>query len=189
MVNGNYPLWASFYDPGRTRRGDDGAVSRSEGKAEAQHQSSPKRPKVNEDKVSSVTQTSRLPPTTAVPMRGKDCPTREEHLRRQRADREAIMNALSSAAAPRKATHKELLEKRAAILDGRASTKLGIKDKAVFNYREERQLQFFQTGHGMIEEAFNVQYDSEQFYLVQELLEKGDYNNNEGHGSAEQGRR
>jgi hypothetical protein len=41
----------------------------------------------------------------------------------------------------------------------------------------------------MEEEAFNAQYDAEQFTAVQELLEKGDNNNNEGHGSAEQGRR
>ncbi len=37
------------------------------------------------------------------------------------------------------------------------------------------------------EEAFNAQYDAEQFTAVQELLEKGD--NNNGHGSAEQERR
>jgi hypothetical protein len=112
-----------------------------------------------------------------------------DRLLKQRAERDANKMASSSAAAPRKATHKELLEKRAAILDGRASTKLGIQDKAVFHYREERQLQFFHVGHGMEEEAFNAQYDSEQFYLVQKLLEEGDDNNNEGHGSAEQGRR
>jgi hypothetical protein len=146
-------------------------------------------PYVNENKASSVTQISRPPTTTEMHMRSKDCPTREEHLRRQRADREGTKNAPSSAAAPRKATHKELLEKRAAILDERASTKLGIKDKAVFYYREERQLQFYQIGHGMEEDAFNAQYDTEQFAEVQELLEKGDNNNNEGHGSAEQGRR
>jgi hypothetical protein len=39
------------------------------------------------------------------------------------------------------------------------------------------------------EGAFNAQYDAEQFAEVQELLEKGDNNDNEGHGSAEQGRR
>ncbi len=74
-------------------------------------------------------------------------------------------------------------------MDERASTKLGIQDKAVFHYREERQLQYYHVGHGMDEEAFNVQYDSDQFVLVQKLLEKGDHNDNEGHGSAEQGRR
>ncbi len=41
----------------------------------------------------------------------------------------------------------------------------------------------------MDEGAFNTQYDSEQFFLVQKLLEKGDNNNNEGHGSVEQERR
>ncbi len=39
------------------------------------------------------------------------------------------------------------------------------------------------------EGAFNAQYDAEQFAEVQELLEKRDNNDNEGHGSAEQGRR
>jgi hypothetical protein len=39
------------------------------------------------------------------------------------------------------------------------------------------------------EAEFNAQYDSEQFFLVQKLLEKGDNNDNEGHGSAEQGQR
>jgi hypothetical protein len=77
--------------------------------------------------------------------------------------------------------------KRAAILDERTDIKLGIQDIAVFHYREERQLQFYQLGHGMEEEAFNARYDAEQF--TAELLEKGDNNNNEGHGSAEQGRR
>ncbi len=110
-------------------------------------------------------------------------------MRRQQSEREANKMTSSSAAAPRKATHEELLEKRATILDRRASTKLGIQDKAVFDYREERQLQFFHVGHGMEEGAFNAQYDSDQFYLVQKLLEEADDNNNEGHGSAEQGRR
>ncbi len=41
----------------------------------------------------------------------------------------------------------------------------------------------------MEEEAFNKRCDSEQFFLVQKLLEKGDNNKNEGHGSAEQERR
>ncbi len=35
------------------------------------------------------------------------------------------------------------------------------------------------------EAEFNAQYDSEQFFLVQKLLEKGDNNDNEGHGSGE----
>ncbi len=92
---------SSSSSSGSSRSSQRSQASRSEGKAEAQHQSSHKRPKVNEDKASSVTQISRPPPTTEVPKRGKDCPTREEHLRRQRAYREAIKNAPSSAAAPR----------------------------------------------------------------------------------------
>jgi hypothetical protein len=39
------------------------------------------------------------------------------------------------------------------------------------------------------EVVFNAQYDSEQFFSVQKLLEEGNDNNNEGHGSAEQGQR
>jgi hypothetical protein len=39
------------------------------------------------------------------------------------------------------------------------------------------------------EVAFNREYDSEQFFVVQKLLEEGENNNNEGHGSAEQGQR
>ncbi len=112
-----------------------------------------------------------------------------DRLLKEKAERDANKMASSSAAAPRNATHKELLEKRTAILDVRESTKLGIQDKAVFNYREERQLQFFHVGHGMEERAFNAMYDSDQFYLVQTLLEECVDKNNEGHGSAEQGRR
>ncbi len=122
-------------------------------------------------------------------MRGKDDISHADRLLKQRAEREADKMTSSSAAAPKKATLNELLVKRATILDERASTKLGIQDKAVFHYREESQLQFYQIGHGMEEEAFNKQYDSEQFFLVQKLLEKGDNNKNEGHGSAEQERR
>ncbi len=64
-------------------------------------------------------------------------------------------------------------------------------DKAVFQYREESWLQYYLQGSGMDEDegAFNAQYDAEQFTEVQELLEKGDNENNNGHGSAEQGRR
>jgi hypothetical protein len=36
------------------------------------------------------------------------------------------------------------------------------------------------------EGPFNAQYDAEQFTAVQELLEKGNNNNNNCHGSAEQ---
>ncbi len=118
-------------------------------------------------------------------MRGKDYISHADRMRKQRAEREADKITSSSAAAPKKATQKELLLKRAAILDDRPDTKLGIQDKAVFQYREERQLQYYQQGHGMGEEAFNVHYDAEQFTAVQELLEKGDNNNNNGHGSAE----
>jgi hypothetical protein len=97
----------------------------------------------------------------------------------------------SSAAAPREATLNELMVKRAAILNDRTDTKLSLKDKAVFQYREERRLQYYQHGGGMDEDevAFNTQYDSEPFFLVQKLLEKGYNNDNEGHGSAEQGHR
>ena len=74
----------------------------------------------------------------------------------------------SSAAAPRKATLNELRLKRAAILDDRADTKLGLMDKAVFQYREERRLQYYLQGRGMDEDegAFNAQYDAEQFTEV-----------------------
>ncbi len=57
-------------------------------------------------------------------------------MRKQRAVHlEASKNAASSGAAPRKATRKELLDKRAAILDERADTKLERKDKAIFQYK------------------------------------------------------
>jgi hypothetical protein len=46
---------------------------------------------------------------------------------------ESTMIATSSAAAPRRLTQKELLVKRAAILDERPDTKLGLKDKQLFN--------------------------------------------------------
>ncbi len=124
-----------------------------------------------------------------MPRQGKDYISHADRLLMQKAEREAHKMTSSSAAAPRKATLNELRLKRAAILDERASTKLGIQDKAVFHYREERQLQFYQPGHGMDEGAFNAQYDSEQFFLVQKLLEERDNDNKEGHGSAEQGRR
>jgi hypothetical protein len=62
---------------------------------------------------------------------------------KQRAEREADKITTYSAAAPKMVTHKELLLKRAAILDDRADTKLGIQEKAVFQYREERRLQYY----------------------------------------------
>ena len=81
----------------------------------------------------------------------------------------------SSAAAPREATLNELLVKRAAILDDRADTKLSLKDKAVFQYREERRLEYYQHGGGMDEDevAFNAQYDSEQFFFRAEAIGEG----------------
>jgi hypothetical protein len=70
------------------------------------------------------------------------CPTKIACASNQLAEREASKSTSSSAAAPREVTQKELLLKRPAILDERADTKLGIQDKAVFQYREERQLQY-----------------------------------------------
>ena len=162
-------------------------LSRSEEGAKIKHQRSPKRPKVNKGKEAP----SEKPPNQVQRIRRREQGdmSHADRLLKQRAKRDVNKMASSSAAAPRELTRNELLEKRAAILDGRASTKLGIQDKAVFHYREERQLQFFHVGHGMEEGAFNAQYDSDQFYLVQKLLEECDDNNNEGHGSAEQGRR
>jgi hypothetical protein len=160
-------------------------VSKADNRAKTKLQRSPKRPKVNDDKNTP----SGKSPTPEQHMRGKDYMSHADRMRKQRAEREADKITSSSAAAPRKATQKELLLKRAAILDDRVDTKLGIQDKAVFQYREERQLQYHQQGHDMGEEAFNAQYDAEQFTAVQELLKRGDNNNNNGHGSAEQERR
>jgi hypothetical protein len=160
-------------------------VSKADDRAKSKHQRSSKRPKVGDDKDTPSGKT----PTPEQHMRGKDYISHADCMRKQRTEREADKITSSSAAAPRKATQKELLLKRAAILDDRADTKLGIQDKAVFQYREERQLQYYQQGHGMGEEAFNAEYDAEQFTAVQELLERGDNNNNNGHGSAEQERR
>ena len=97
---------------------------RSEEGAKIKHQRSPKRPKVHKGKEAP----SEKPPIVAqhMRMRGKDDISHADRLLIQRADREANKMTSSSAAAPRKATHKELLEKRAAILDERADTKLGI---------------------------------------------------------------
>jgi hypothetical protein len=66
---------------------------------------------------------------------------------------------------------------KTAIIDERSDTKLGRQDKSVFQYREERQLQYWSKGQSMNLDAFNEQYDTEQFNdteqfkLVQELLE------------------
>ncbi len=171
--------------------GSDSSVSsrrsqeaKAKDKTSSKLQRSPKRPKVNDDKDTP----SEKSPTPERHMRSKDYLSHGDRMRQQRAEHEASKITSSSAAAPRKATQKELLMRRAAILDERADTKLGLQDKAVFQYREERQLQYWHQGHGKSEEAFNVQYDAEQFTAVQKLLEKGD-NNNNGHGSAEQERR
>jgi hypothetical protein len=76
-------------------------------------------------------------------------------------------------------------------LDDRPDSKLSIKDKSVFQYRDERRLEYFQHGGDMDgdEALFNARYDSDQFFLVQKLLEDNNNKDNEGHGSAEQGRR
>jgi hypothetical protein len=162
-------------------------LSRAEDGAKIKQQRSPKRPKVDNGKDAP----SVKPPNQEQHMRGKDYVSHADCLLMQRAEREADKITSSSVAAPRKATLNELRLKRAAILDDRVDTKLGLMDKAVFQYREERRLQYYLQGRGMDEDegAFNAQYDSEQFFLVQKLLEKGDNNNNEGHGSAEQERR
>ncbi len=150
-------------------------MTKVESKTSSKHQRSPKRSRVDENQ-GNVGKT-------------EEPSSKAELMRRQRAaDLGANKIASSSAAAPRKVTRKELELKRAAILDDRADTKLGMKDKAVFQYRKERQQQYWLQGHNMSEEAFNVQYDAEQFTSVQELLEEGN-NNNNGHGSAEQERR
>ncbi len=162
-------------------------LSRAEDGAKIKQQRSPKRLKV--DNINNSTcAPSMKPPNQEQHMRGKDYISHADRLLMQRAEREADKMTSSSAAAPRKETLNELRLKRAAILDDRADTKLGLKDKAVFQYREERRLRYFSQGGGMDEDegAFNSQYDSEQFFLVQKLSEKGDNNNNEGHGSAEQ---
>jgi hypothetical protein len=161
-------------------------ITKAEDKTSSKHQRSTKRPKVNDDKDAP----SKKPPTPERHRHGKDCLSHADRMRKQREEHlEANKITSSSAAAPRKATQKELLMKRAAILDKRADTKLGMQDKAVFQYREERQLQYWHQGHGMDEEAFNGKYDAEQFTSVQELLEEANNNNNNGHGSTEQERR
>jgi hypothetical protein len=59
-----------------------------------------------------------------------------------------------------------------------------MQDKAVFQYREERQLQYWSKGQNMNQDAFREQYNAEQFKLVHELLE-----NNHGDVPTGQGRR
>jgi hypothetical protein len=180
---------SSSSSSGSSRSSHGSHVSRAEDDARLRQQRSPKRPKQDKEKGAPPVK----PPVQEhhVPRQGKDYISQANRLLMRKAEREAHKMTSSSAAAPRKATHKELLEKRAAILDDRADTKLSLKDKAVFDYREERRLQYYQHGGGMDEDevAFNREYDSEQFFVVQKLLEEGENNNNEGHGSAEQGQR
>jgi hypothetical protein len=99
-------------------------LSRVEDGAKLRPQRPPKRPKVNNGKEASPVK----PPVQEhyVPRQGKDYISHADRLLKQRVDREANKMTSSSAAAPRKATQKELLLKRAAILDERADTKLGI---------------------------------------------------------------
>jgi hypothetical protein len=111
-------------------------VLKADDRAKTKHQSSLKRPKVNDDKETP----SGKSPTPLQHMRGEDYMSHADRMRKQRAEREADKITTSSAAAPKMVTRKELLLKRAAILDDRADTKLGIQDKAVFQYREERRL-------------------------------------------------
>jgi hypothetical protein len=109
-----------------------------------------------------------------------------DHHREQRA---LLYTKMASSSVARPATNKELLAKRDAIWDERPDTKLGMQDKAVYQYREERVRQYWSRGQSMSQDAFNKQYYAEQFTLVMELLEKGDDNHNNGDGSAGQERR
>ncbi len=74
--------------------------------------------------------------------KGKDYISHADRLLMRNAEREAHKMTSSSAAAPREATLNELLVKRAAILDDRADTQLNLMDKVVFQYRDERRLQY-----------------------------------------------
>jgi hypothetical protein len=103
-------------------------LSRAEDGAKIKQQRSPKRPKVDNGKDA----LSVKPPNQEQHMRGKDYTSHADRLLMQRAERAADKMTSSSAAAPRKATLNELRLKRAAILDDRADTKLGLMDKAVF---------------------------------------------------------
>ncbi len=98
-----------------SRSSQQSQLSRAEDGAKIRQQRSPKRPKVDNGKDSP----SVKPPNQEqhMRMRGKDDILHADRLLKQRAEREANKMTSSSAAAPRKATHKELLEKRAAILD------------------------------------------------------------------------
>jgi hypothetical protein len=57
-----------------------------------------------------------------------------------------------------------------------------MQDKAVHQYREERELKYWSKGQNMDQDVFNKQYDAKQFTLVKELLEKGDNNISNGDG-------
>ncbi len=164
-------------------------VSGAEDEAKLKPRRSPKRPKMDKDKEASSVKP--LAQEHLVPRQGKDYISHADRSLMRKTERETRKMTSSSAAAPRKATRKALLEKRAAILDNRADTKLSLTDKAIFQYREDRRLEYYQHGGGMDEEeaVFNARYDSEQFYLVQKLLAEGENDDNEGHGSAEQGQR
>ncbi len=126
----------------RSARAEDGVKLRQ--------QRFPKRPKLANGREASPA----MPPGQEhhVPRQGKDYISHADRARMHKAEREAHKMTSSSAAAPRELTRRELLVKRAAILDERADTKLSIKDKAVFNYREERRLQYYQHGGGMDED-------------------------------------
>jgi hypothetical protein len=187
-------------ESGSSSENDSSVSSKRSQKAKAKdkntsrHPRSPKRPKVYEDvgapSLPPVSPTAKLSSPESRHSHRKEQFSQADYMCNQSAAYlEANKMAASSAAAPRKVTQIELLLKRAAILDERSETKLGMQDKAVFQYREERQQQYWLKGHSMSEEAFNLQYDDEQFTSVQELLEKGDNNNNNGHSSAEQDRR
>ena len=91
--------------------------SREEDEAKLRQLRSPKRPKVEQHKGAPPTN----PPVQEhrVPRQGKDYISQADRLLMRKAEREAHKMTSSSAAAPRKATHKELLEKRAAILVSR----------------------------------------------------------------------
>jgi hypothetical protein len=81
-------------------------VSKADDRAKTKHQRSPKRPKVNDDKDTP----SGKSPTPEQHMRGKDCMSCADRMRKQRAEREADKITSSSATAPRKATQKVTVE-------------------------------------------------------------------------------
>ncbi len=124
-------------------------AAKAKDKSTLRHQRSPKRPKVDNSKQTPAKNTS--PHGTPYTFRGEQL-TKSENMREMRATyhAESTTIATSSAVAPRQLTQKELLLKRAAILDERLDTKLGSKDKDAFQYREERQLQYWSKGQSMM---------------------------------------